>query len=147
VVLLQEFDLKIWDKAGHENVVADHLSHLGPEATLTEELPIDNSFPNDQLLVISYQAAPWYADFVNFKVYGVMPTRLSYQQRKIFLSNAKYYVWKEPLLYKLCGEGVYKRCLLEDEVLSVFQYCHASSYGGHFRPEKTIAKVLQVGFY
>jgi len=36
------------------NVVADHLSRLGTEAT---ELPIDDSFPDEQLLVISQQDA------------------------------------------------------------------------------------------
>jgi len=65
IFLLQEFDLKIQDKVELENVVADHLSHLGLEAILTEELPIDNSFPNHQLLAISYQASLWYAGLVN----------------------------------------------------------------------------------
>jgi len=71
--------LDVRDKACRENVVTDYLSHLGPEATPTEELPIDNSFLDDQLLAISHQAVPWYVDWVNFKVCGVMQTRLSYQ--------------------------------------------------------------------
>jgi len=29
----------------------------------------------------------------------------------------------------------------------VLHHCHASTYGGHFRPHKTITKVLHVGFY
>jgi len=107
--------LEIKDKAGMENVVADHLSHLGPEATPREEIPIDNSFPDEQLLAISHQATPWYADLVNFKVCGVLPPGLSHQRRKKFFPDTKYYVWEEPLLYKLCRNGVY-RCLLEDEV-------------------------------
>jgi len=71
VFLLQEFDLEIQDKAGHGNVVADHLSCLGPNATPTKELPIDDSFLDDQLLAISHQVKPWYAGLVNFKVCGV----------------------------------------------------------------------------
>ena len=47
VLLLQEFDLGIKDKTGLANVVADHLSHLGPEATPSKELPIDDSFPDE----------------------------------------------------------------------------------------------------
>jgi len=31
---------------GLANVVTDHLSHLGPEATPNEVLPIDDSFPD-----------------------------------------------------------------------------------------------------
>jgi len=128
-------------------VVADHLSHLGPEATPSKELLIDDSFPDEQLLAISQQAAPWYADLVNFKVCGVLPPGLSYQQRKKFFTDAKYYVWEEPFLYTLCGDGTYRRCLREDEVRSVLRHCRASTYSGHFGPDKTIAKVLQACFY
>jgi len=47
VLLLQEFDLEIKDKVGLANVVFDHLSPLGHGATLSEELPIDDSFPDE----------------------------------------------------------------------------------------------------
>ena len=47
VLLLQEFDLEIKDKAGLVNVVADHLSRLYLEATPSEELSIDDSFSNE----------------------------------------------------------------------------------------------------
>ena len=53
LLLLQEFYFEIQDKAGHQNVVGDHLSRLDPE-----ELPIDDFFPNDQLLAISHQGVP-----------------------------------------------------------------------------------------
>jgi len=56
-------------------------------------------------------------------------------------------VWEEPLLYKRRGYGVYRRCLPKDEVLSFLYHCHASTYGGYFGPDKTIAKVLQPAFY
>jgi len=79
VFFLQEFDLEIRDKADNENVVVDHSSHLDPKDTPTKELPIDNSFSDDQLLAISHQTTPWYANLVNFKVCGVMSSRLSYQ--------------------------------------------------------------------
>jgi len=55
-VLLQEIDLKIKDKARLANVVVDHISHLGPEATSSEELPIDDSFSDEQLFPIFQQA-------------------------------------------------------------------------------------------
>jgi len=49
----QEFDLEIKDKVELANVIADHLSCLGPKATCSEELPIDGSFPDEQLFAIS----------------------------------------------------------------------------------------------
>jgi len=33
-------------------MVVDHLSRLGPKATPNEELPIDDSFSDEQLLAI-----------------------------------------------------------------------------------------------
>jgi len=54
---------------------------------------------------------------------------------------------RRAILYKPCGDGVYRRCLPEDEVPSVLHHCHALTYGGHFGPDKTIAKVVQAGFY
>ena len=46
-ILLPEFDLKIRDKKGVENVVADHLSRV-PNAP-SDELPINDNFPDEQL--------------------------------------------------------------------------------------------------
>ena len=47
MLLFQEFDIKIRDKKGSENVVADHLSRLVHEE---DSLPILETFPNEQLL-------------------------------------------------------------------------------------------------
>ena len=67
VLLLQEFDVEIKDKVMLANVIVDHLSRLGPAATPSEELPINDSFLDKQLFVISQQTALWYVDMVNFK--------------------------------------------------------------------------------
>jgi len=39
--------LEIKDKVGLVNVVTDHLFRLGPKATPSDELPIDDSFPDE----------------------------------------------------------------------------------------------------
>ena len=51
VLLLQEFDLHITDRKGVENPVADNLSRL--ENVLEDPLPIDDSFPDEQLAAIN----------------------------------------------------------------------------------------------
>ena len=68
VLLLKEFDFEIKDKVKLANMVTNYLSRLGPEATPSEQLPIDDSFPNEQLLAISHQTTLWYVDLVNYKV-------------------------------------------------------------------------------
>ena len=51
VLLLQEFDLHIIDRKGAENLVVDNLSRL--ENVLDDPLPIDDSFPDEQLAAIN----------------------------------------------------------------------------------------------
>ena len=51
VFLLQEFDLHIIDRKGAENPVVDNLSRL--ENVLDDPLPIDDSFPDEQLNVMN----------------------------------------------------------------------------------------------
>ena len=115
--------MEIRDKVGAENVVADHLSRL--ELPHREhELPIDDYFKGEHLLQIK-SSTPWYADFVNYLVCGVLPPNLSYQQKKKFFSDVKFYYWEEPLLYKRCGDGLIRRYLPEDEVQDVLSYCHS----------------------
>ncbi|KAK1647520.1 hypothetical protein QYE76_065325 [Lolium multiflorum] len=50
VLLLQEFDLHIIDRKGADNPVADNLSRL--ENITYDPVPVNDSFPNEQLAVI-----------------------------------------------------------------------------------------------
>ena len=64
VLLVQEFDLHITDRKGAGNPVGDNLSML--ENSLDDPLPIDDSFPNEQLAAINVSRnTPWYADYAN----------------------------------------------------------------------------------
>ena len=81
VLLLQEFDLHITDKKGAENPVADNLSRL--ENVLDDPLPIDNSFPDEQLAAINVtHNTPWYSDYANYIVAKYIPPSFTYQQKK-----------------------------------------------------------------
>ena len=70
VLLLQEFNLKIKDKKGVENVVVDHLSRL-TIAHDTHSAPINDEFPEESL--IQLEKAPWYAHIANFLTTGEIP--------------------------------------------------------------------------
>jgi hypothetical protein len=70
ILLLQEFDLKIRDKKGVENSVADHLSHL--EFEESTELPSNDYMRDDTLLKVS-RTDPWYANIINYIVPGYIP--------------------------------------------------------------------------
>ena len=56
--MLQEFDLDIIDRKGAENPIDDNLSRL--ENVLDDPLPIDDSFPDEQLSAINVShSTPW----------------------------------------------------------------------------------------
>ncbi|XP_075083316.1 uncharacterized protein LOC142167062 [Nicotiana tabacum] len=100
ILLLQEFDLKIKDKKGTENQVADHLSRLeNPPLEFSE---IKEEFPDEHIFSIDSVVTqpPWFADIANYLVGKWTSQDLSYQQRKKLISDAKYYLWNEPYLFK-----------------------------------------------
>ena len=89
--MLQEFDLHIIDRKGAENPVADNLSRL--ENVLDDPLPIDDSFPDEQLAATNVSnSTPWYADY--------LPPSFTYQQKKKFFYDLRHYFWDDPHLYK-----------------------------------------------
>ncbi|KAK9003630.1 hypothetical protein V6N11_084268 [Hibiscus sabdariffa] len=149
ILLLQEFDVEIIDRKGTENQVANHLSRLENEDIVDTTLEIKETFPDEQLLTATTNStvmkdtfiaaitefiastedsadttAPWYADFVNYIVSGIIPHQLNYQGKKRF-----------------------KRCIPEEEHQQILEQCHSAPYGGHFGGNKTAAKVLQSGLY
>jgi hypothetical protein len=72
ILLLQEFDIEIQDKKGSENVVVNHLSRLTVGYS-EDAIPISETFPDEQLMDIAQNPAPWFADIVNYLVTGQMP--------------------------------------------------------------------------
>ena len=75
ILLLQEFDITIKDKKGVEDVVADHLSRLTFKDRSTSSTPIQDTFPDEQLMAI--KVLPWYTDIVNYLVTGQVPEKWS----------------------------------------------------------------------
>ena len=143
ILLLQEFDLEINDKAGAKNVVVDNLSRL---IVKSHNAPIDDAFPNEHLMAMSMGQALWFADFANYLASRIFLHDLSSNQKKKLLHDIKMYFQEEPFLYKLCKNGIYQRSLPEEDIQSMISFCHDSPCGGHASTSKTAVKVLQAGF-
>ena len=108
ILLLQEFNLEIWDKKGAENLAADHLSRLeNPHLEKLNEEEIDDTFPEEELYRInkvSNTFEPWFADFANYLVCKVLPSDKTSQQKKKFFIEFKHYFWEGPFLFRVCPD-------------------------------------------
>ena len=85
----------------YKNVVADHLSRLIVDYT-EDATPISETFPDEQLMHIVHNPAPWFADIVNYLVTGQMPLHWGIQDKFKFFSMVKYFFWDDPCLFKYC---------------------------------------------
>ena len=80
-----------------ENKVADHLSWLEADVSTLTKPNITKTFPYEQLLMLQHvqmlqqYGLPWYADFANYLVSGLLPLELNYQQIKWFLYDVRSY--------------------------------------------------------
>ena len=70
--------MEIKDKKGSDNVIVNHLSRLENTTEKEKETEIVDTFPDEQLFLLSVQI-PWYADIVNYLDCGVVPPEFSYQ--------------------------------------------------------------------
>nr|GEV77984.1 reverse transcriptase domain-containing protein [Tanacetum cinerariifolium] len=70
VLLLQEFDFKVLDTKGAENLAADHLSLLeNPYENVLDPKEINQKFPLETLSMVTFcgdSSASWFAGFANY---------------------------------------------------------------------------------
>ncbi|RDX84217.1 Retrovirus-related Pol polyprotein, partial [Mucuna pruriens] len=143
MLLLQEFNIEIRDKRGAENSIADHLSRIERES---EPIPIRDEFPDEHLLHIK-TSSPWFADICNFVATSQFPPEASRLYKDKIRSDAKYYIWDDPYLWRLYSDQVIRRCIPEAEINSILQFCHSALGGGHYGSTRTARKVLDYGLY
>ncbi|GKA66035.1 reverse transcriptase domain-containing protein [Tanacetum coccineum] len=146
ILLLQEFDIEIKDRKGTENVTADHLSRIENDET-SDDSEVDDNFPGETLMEINTKDEPWFADFANYLVGNIIPKGMTYQQKNKFFSDLKHYFWEEPYLFKVCSDGMIRRCISGPETRTILDQCHHGPTGGHYGPNITAKKVLDSGFY
>ncbi|GJW24604.1 reverse transcriptase domain-containing protein [Tanacetum coccineum] len=110
ILLLQEFDIKIKDRKGTKNVAADHLSRIENDES-SDDSEVDDNFPRETLMEINTKDEPWFVDFANYLVADIIPKGMTYQQKNKFFYDLKHYFWEEPYLFKVCSNGMIRRCV------------------------------------
>ncbi|GKC64210.1 reverse transcriptase domain-containing protein [Tanacetum coccineum] len=121
-------------------------------------LPIDNdetsddsdvgdNFLGETLMELTNNDTPRSADFVNYLVGDIIPKGMTYQQKNKFFSDLKNYFWEDPYLFKVCSDGMIRRCVSEPKTCTILDQCHHRPTGGHYGQNTTAKKVLESGFY
>ncbi|GJV63449.1 reverse transcriptase domain-containing protein [Tanacetum coccineum] len=113
----------------------------------SDDSEVDDNFPRETLMEINTRDEPWFADFANYLVGDIIPKGMTYQQKNKFFSDLKHYFWEEPYLFKVCSDGMIRRCVSRLETRTILDQCHHGPTGGHYGPNVTAKKVLDSGFY
>nr|GEW04411.1 reverse transcriptase domain-containing protein [Tanacetum cinerariifolium] len=138
------------DFSGAKNVAADHLSRLKkPNLKELREEEINDEFSDEFLMSIStdVKESPWFTDFANYLVGGILRKGLTYAQHCKFFLERKHYFWDEPYLFKACPDGMIRRCVHDSKTQKILDECHHGPTGGHYGPSITAKKVFDAGFY
>ncbi|WRX09312.1 Reverse transcriptase/retrotransposon-derived protein [Theobroma cacao] len=70
-----------------------------------------------------------------------------YASKTLTETQMHYTTTEKELLVVKCAGRIIRRCIPNEEVENMLRHCHSSEYGGHFRRDRTTAKVLQSGLY
>ncbi|GJS42276.1 reverse transcriptase domain-containing protein [Tanacetum coccineum] len=134
---------------GAENITADHLSRL--ENLNLEELwdeYIEDNFPDETLMNVSTdEEISWFADFANYLVGRILRKGLTYAQGCKFFLDLKHYFRNEPYLFKMCPDGMIRRCVYGSKTKKILDACHHGQTEGHYGPSTTTKKLFDDGFY
>ena len=98
-------------------MVADHLSKLVNEEVTLKEAEIKDEFPDEFLFLIAER--PWFANMANFKAAGIIPKDLTWQQRKKFFHDVRFYIWDDSHLFKVGVDNLLRRCVTSEEAKGI----------------------------
>jgi hypothetical protein len=71
---------------------------------------------------------PWYANVINFMVAGYVPPG---ENKRKLIHESHLHLWDEPSLYRVCADGLLRRCVPVEEAIKIIEICHSSPYEGH----------------
>nr|GEX52521.1 DNA-directed DNA polymerase [Tanacetum cinerariifolium] len=151
VLLLQEFDFKVLDTKGAENLAANHLSRLqNPYENVLDLKEINETFPLETLSMVTFcgdSSASWFADFVNYHAGNFIVKGMTSQQKNKFFKDVKHYFWDDPFLFKICADQVIRWCVHGKEALDILEACHNGPTEGHHGANLTTKKIFDSGFF
>ena len=110
---------------------------------INQESEVREEFPDEKLFMVKLE---WFSDFGNHKAFELIPEDLTWDQKRKFLADEKFYVWDEPYLFRLGNDNLLRRCVSLEESKSILWHCHNSLYEGHFNGLYTARKSFNRAF-
>jgi hypothetical protein len=68
------------------------------------------------------------------------------ENKKMLQAESRHHLWDDPYLYRICSDGLLRRCVPTAEGVQIIEKCHAALYGGHYGAFRTQAKIWQCRF-
>nr|GEZ43610.1 reverse transcriptase domain-containing protein [Tanacetum cinerariifolium] len=148
VLLLQEFDFKVLETKGAENLAANHLSRLeNPYENMLDPKEINETFPLETLSMVTFRGDFRFADFANYHAGNFIVKGMTSQQKNKFFKDVKRYFWDDPFLFKICADQVIQRCAHDKEALDILEACHNGPTGGYHGANLTAKKIFDFGSF
>jgi hypothetical protein len=69
------------------------------------------------------------------------------ENKRKLIYESRLHIWDPPYLFRVCVDGLLRRCAPAKEGIQIIQKCHSSPYGGHYGVLCTHAKIWQSGFF
>ncbi|GJZ23627.1 reverse transcriptase domain-containing protein [Tanacetum coccineum] len=143
----KEIDIQIKDRKGTDTrCKRTILSRIENDET-SDDSEVDDNFLGETLMEINTKDEPWFEDFANYLAGNIIPKGMTYQQKNKFFSDLKHYFWEESYLFKLCSDGIIRRCISGPETQTILDQCQHGPTDGHYGPNITAKKVIDSGFY
>lgn len=114
------------------------------ENVLDDPLPIDDSFPDEQLASINVFNKT--AHYANYIVAKYLPPRFTCQQKKKILYYLRHYFWDDPHLYKEGVDGIIRCCVPEHEQGKSYRNVTPKLMEGIMRETEVLTRYYNLGF-
>ncbi|XP_070008018.1 uncharacterized protein [Nicotiana sylvestris] len=77
----------------------------------------------------------------------ILAVVFAFDKFKSYLIGLKVIVYTDHAALRICVDNMIWRCIPEIDQSSILHACRVSPYGGHFEGVRTVAKILESGFY
>jgi hypothetical protein len=54
------------------------------------------------------------------------------KDKKKLVYESYLHIWDPPYHFRVCADGLLRRCVPAEEGIQIIKICHSSPYGGHY---------------